>query len=112
MLNELSPYLQAGDVVVDGGNSHYVDDIRRAKALEARGIYYLDAGVSGGVWGVERGCCLMIGGAGAAVARLDPIFKTLAPGCGVAARTPGRDVRNSTADEGYLHVVPQARGTS
>src|SRR5437879_3274952 len=110
MLNELSPYLQAGDVVVDGGNSYYVDDIRRAKALEARGIYYLDAGVSGGVWGVERGYCLMIGGAGAAVARLDPIFKTLAPGFGAAARTPGRDTRNSTAEDGYLHCGPAGAG--
>jgi 6-phosphogluconate dehydrogenase len=110
MLSELSPHLQAGDVVVDGGNSHYVDDIRRAKALEARGIYYLDAGVSGGVWGVERGYCLMIGGADAAVARLDPIFKTLAPGFGVAVRTPGRDVRNGTAEEGYLHCGPAGAG--
>src|SRR5438093_3390410 len=110
MLSELSPHLQAGDVVVDGGNSHYVDDIRRAKALEARGIYYLDAGVSGGIWGVERGYCLMIGGADAAVARLDPIFKTLAPGFGAAARTPGRDTRNGTAEEGYRHCGPAGAG--
>jgi 6-phosphogluconate dehydrogenase len=110
-LDELSPHLQPGDVVVDGGNSHYVDDIRRATALEARGVHYLDAGVSGGVWGVERGYCLMIGGGGgAAVARLDPIFKTLAPGFGAASRTPERDRRNSTAEEGYLHCGPAGAG--
>jgi 6-phosphogluconate dehydrogenase len=109
-LHELSPHLQPGDVVVDGGNSHYVDDIRRAKALEARGADYIDAGVSGGVWGVERGYCLMIGGSSAAVARLDPIFKTLAPGSGAASRTPGRDTANSTADQGYLHCGPSGAG--
>jgi 6-phosphogluconate dehydrogenase len=80
VLKELSPLLQSGDVVIDGGNSHYVDDIRRARALAARGVHSLDAGVSGGVWGDERGYCLMIGGNETAVARLDPIFKTLAPG--------------------------------
>ena len=108
-LNALSPHLQPGDVVVDGGNSHYVDDIRRAKTLEARGVHYVDAGVSGGVWGVERGYCLMIGGNSTAVTRLDPVFKTLAPGFGVAARTPGRDPMNSTADEGYLHCSRSTR---
>jgi 6-phosphogluconate dehydrogenase len=110
MLHGLSPHLRPGDVVVDGGNSHYVDDIRRAKALEARGVHYLDAGVSGGVWGVERGYCLMIGGGAAAVARLDPIFKTLAPGFSAASRTPGRDTRESTAEEGYLHCGPAGAG--
>jgi 6-phosphogluconate dehydrogenase len=109
-LHELSPHLQPGDIVIDGGNSHYVDDIRRAHALDARGIHYLDVGVSGGVWGVDRGYCLMIGGSGAAVARLDPIFKTLAPGFQAASRTPGRDSRNSTAEEGYLHCGPAGAG--
>jgi 6-phosphogluconate dehydrogenase len=110
VLKDLSPLLQSGDVVIDGGNSHYVDDLRRAKALDARGIHYLDAGVSGGVWGTERGYCLMIGGSDAAVARLDPIFKTLAPGVGTAARTPGGDARHSTAEEGYLHCGPAGAG--
>jgi 6-phosphogluconate dehydrogenase len=109
-LNALTPHLQAGDVVVDGGNSHYVDDIRRARTLEARGVHYVDAGVSGGVWGMERGYCLMIGGTSAAVTRLAPIFKTLAPGSGAAVRTPGRDPSNSTADEGYLHCGPAGAG--
>jgi 6-phosphogluconate dehydrogenase len=110
MLHELLPHLQPGDVVVDGGNSHYVDDIRRATALEARGVHYVDAGVSGGVRGVDRGYCLMLGGTSTAVARLDPLFKTLAPGFGVAERTPGRDPMNSTADEGYLHCGPAGAG--
>jgi len=109
-LDDLSPHLQPGDVVVDGGNSHYVDDIRRAIALNARGIHYLDVGVSGGVWGVDRGYCLMIGGSGAAVARLDPIFKTLAPGIEAAPPTPGRDTRKGTAEEGYLHCGPAGAG--
>jgi 6-phosphogluconate dehydrogenase len=109
-LHLLSPHLQPDDVVVDGGNSHYVDDIRRAKTLDASGIHYIDAGVSGGVWGVERGYCLMVGGSSAAVARLDPIFKTLAPGFQAASRTPGRDAMNSTADEGYLHCGPAGAG--
>ena len=109
-LNALSPLLQPGDVIVDGGNSHYVDDIRRAKTLEARGVHYVDAGVSGGVWGLERGYCLMIGGSSAAVTRLEPLFKTLAPGFGAAARTPGRDPVTSTADEGYLHCGPAGAG--
>jgi 6-phosphogluconate dehydrogenase len=109
-LDALSPHLQPGDVVVDGGNSHYVDDIRRAAALDATGIHYLDVGVSGGVWGVDRGYCLMIGGSDAAVARLDPIFKTLAPGSQAAPRTPGRETRNATADEGYLHCGAAGAG--
>jgi 6-phosphogluconate dehydrogenase len=109
-LHELSPHLQSGDIVVDGGNSHYVDDIRRAKTLDATGIHYLDAGVSGGVWGLDRGYCLMIGGNAAAVARLDPIFKTLAPGVQAASRTPGRGARKGTAEEGYLHCGPSGAG--
>ena len=109
-LHDLSPLLQPGDVVVDGGNSHYVDDIRRATALEARGVHYLDVGVSGGVWGGERGYCLMIGGAAATVARLDPIFKTLVPGVSAASRTPGRGTGGSTAEEGYLHCGPAGAG--
>jgi len=109
-LRELSPHLQAGDIVVDGGNSHYIDDIRRAQALDASGVKYLDVGVSGGVWGDERGYCLMIGGSAPAAARLDPIFKTLAPGFQAASRTPGRDSRDSTAEEGYLHCGPVGAG--
>jgi 6-phosphogluconate dehydrogenase len=109
-LRDLSPLLQAGDIVVDGGNSHYVDDIRRAQALDASGVHYLDVGVSGGVWGDDRGYCLMIGGGTPAVARLDPIFKTLAPGFQAASRTPGRDARTSTAEEGYLHCGPAGAG--
>src|SRR5688572_32205886 len=88
-IDALAPLLQSGDILIDGGNSHYIEDIRRAKALEARGIHYLDVGVSGGVWGLERGYCLMIGGDGASVAHLDPIFKSLAPGIGAAPRTEG-----------------------
>jgi 6-phosphogluconate dehydrogenase len=110
LLKELSPQLQSGDIVIDGGNSHYVDDIRRAKALDAHGIHYLDAGVSGGVWGDERGYCLMVGGSDAAVAHLDPIFKTIAPGMGTASRTPGGEARHSTAEEGYLHCGPAGAG--
>jgi 6-phosphogluconate dehydrogenase len=109
-LHELSPQLQSGDIVVDGGNSHYVDDIRRAKTLDATGIRYLDAGVSGGVWGVDRGYCLMIGGNAKAVDHLDPIFKTLAPGVQAASRTPGRDAMKGTAEGGYLHCGPSGAG--
>ncbi len=109
-LRELSPLLQPGDIVVDGGNSHYVDDIRRAKALGASGVRYLDAGVSGGVWGIDRGFCLMIGGDEATVAHLDPIFKALAPGVGTVSRTPGREARHSTAEEGYLYCGPSGAG--
>lgn len=109
-VDELLPHLQEGDTIVDGGNSHYVDDIRRARALDARGIEYVDVGVSGGVWGVDRGYCLMIGGSGAAVARLGPVFETLAPGVQAAPRTPGHDTSNSTAEEGYLHCGPAGAG--
>jgi 6-phosphogluconate dehydrogenase len=109
-LDELVPSLQPGDIVIDGGNSHYVDDIRRAKALSARNLHYVDAGVSGGVWGGERGYCLMIGGDRDAVTRLDPLFRTLAPGVGAAPPTPKRRDENSTAHEGYLHCGPAGAG--
>jgi 6-phosphogluconate dehydrogenase len=109
-VDALVPLLQPGDVVVDGGNSNYTDDIRRARALGETGIEYLDVGVSGGVWGGDRGYCLMIGGAAAAVARLDPVFKTLAPGQDTAAPTPGRASTPSTAAEGYLHCGPTGAG--
>jgi 6-phosphogluconate dehydrogenase len=109
-LHELSPLLQAGDIVIDGGNSHYIDDIRRAKTLEASGIHYVDVGVSGGVWGADRGYCLMIGGDGASVARLDPVFNTLAPGVAAAPPTPGRAAGAGTADQGYLHCGAAGAG--
>jgi len=110
-LDELTPRLAKGDVVIDGGNSYYIDDIRRAKALAARGIDYVDTGTSGGVWGLERGYCLMIGGPRAAVERLDPIFKSLAPGRGSIPRTPGREkVGGGTAEEGYLHCGDSGAG--
>jgi 6-phosphogluconate dehydrogenase len=107
----LGPHLEAGDTLIDGGNSYYVDDIRRAKALEARGIHYVDVGTSGGVWGLERGYCMMIGGREDAVRRLDPIFSTLAPGIGTIARTPGREgEQKGTAEQGYLHCGPSGAG--
>src|SRR5207247_6525786 len=99
---ELLPYLEAGDTLIDGGNSYYVDDIRRAKELAAKGIHYADVGTSGGVWGLERGYCMMIGGEVDVVNRLDPIFKRLAPGMGDIPRTPGRDKVDGTAELGYL----------
>jgi 6-phosphogluconate dehydrogenase len=110
LLQELTPLLAPDDVVVDGGNSHYVDAIRRTRALEARGIHHVDVGVSGGVWGEERGYCLMIGGGTAAVTRLDPLFATLAPGAGAAAPTPGRGGAGDTASRGYLHCGPAGAG--
>jgi 6-phosphogluconate dehydrogenase len=107
----IEPHLEAGDMLIDGGNSYYVDDIRRAKTLEARGIHYLDVGTSGGVWGLERGYCMMIGGRDDAVARLDPIFAALAPGMGSIERTPGRDkAKKSTAEQGYLHCGQSGAG--
>ena len=109
-IDELRPNLAQGDMIVDGGNSYYVDDLRRSKALAAHGIHYLDCGTSGGVWGLERGYCLMIGGPETAVATLDPIFKALAPGVGVAPRTPGRTGQPSTAEQGYLHCGPSGAG--
>jgi 6-phosphogluconate dehydrogenase len=110
VVGQLADRLQRDDVIIDGGNSYYIDDIRRAQELQARGLHYVDAGTSGGVWGAERGYCLMIGGDTAAVNRLDPIFKTLAPGSDAAPRTPGRKEGGSTADEGYLHCGPPGAG--
>jgi 6-phosphogluconate dehydrogenase len=107
---ELVPLLEKDDTVIDGGNSHYHDDIARAKALAARGLHYVDMGTSGGVWGLERGYCLMIGGEPAVVERLDPVFKTLAPGPGDIPRTPGREKKQGTAEQGYLHCGPAGAG--
>jgi 6-phosphogluconate dehydrogenase len=109
-LAQLSPMLERGDIVIDGGNSYYIDDIRRAKALDAKGIKYVDVGTSGGVWGLERGYCMMIGGPNDVVKHLDPIFKTLAPGRGDLPRTPGREKSTSSAEEGYLHCGPSGGG--
>ena len=109
-VESLLPLLQAGDVVIDGGNSNYTDDLRRARTLGEAGIAYLDVGVSGGVWGGERGYCLMIGGDAAVAARLEPLFKTLAPGRQAAPPTAGRAAAASTADEGYLHCGPSGAG--
>ncbi|MAT83774.1 MAG: 6-phosphogluconate dehydrogenase (decarboxylating) [Gammaproteobacteria bacterium] len=106
----LVPYLQVGDTVVDGGNSHYQDDLRRAHLLEASGIHFVDVGTSGGVAGLERGYCLMIGGPEQAVARLEPIFASLAPGAAAAPATPGREDNAGTADRGYLHCGPHGAG--
>ena len=102
--------VESGDILIDGGNSYYVDDIRRAKELQARGIHYVDVGTSGGVWGLERGYCMMIGGEQDVVKRLDPIFATLAPGSGNIPRTPGREKLNGTAEQGYLHCGPNGAG--
>jgi len=110
-LDELLNHLQPGDIVIDGGNSYYVDDLRRAKQIEQQGLKWVDVGTSGGVFGLERGYCLMIGGAQEAVEYLDPIFKTLAPGIGSVERTPGRDKGpESTAENGYLHCGPAGAG--
>jgi 6-phosphogluconate dehydrogenase len=109
-LRQLVPKLQKDDIIIDGGNSYYIDDIRRGKQLAPKGIHYVDVGTSGGVWGLERGYCMMIGGEQATVRRLDPIFKTLAPGRGDIARTPGRDKVPGTAEEGYLHCGPSGAG--
>ncbi len=107
---DLKPLLEANDILIDGGNSYYVDDIRRAKELEAKGIRYVDVGTSGGVFGLERGYCMMIGGPSDAVRRLDPIFQTLAPGAGDIPRTPGREKLGGTAERGYLHCGPSGAG--
>ena len=109
-INDLLPLLEKDDIVIDGGNSHYVDDIRRAKELTPKGIHYVDVGTSGGVWGLERGYCMMIGGPDATVQRLDPVFKTLAPGRGNIDRTPGREQAKGTAEQGYLHCGPNGAG--
>ncbi len=107
---DLVPLLEAGDILIDGGNSYYVDDIRRAKALASKKLHYVDVGTSGGVWGLERGYCMMIGGEPDVVQRLDPIFKTLAPGMGDIPRTPGREKVGGTAEQGYLHCGPNGAG--
>ena len=106
----LGERMQAGDTILDGGNSYYKDDVRRAQMLKPRGIHYVDVGTSGGVWGLERGYCMMIGGRREAVERLDPIFKTLAPGLGQIPRTPGREKMPGTADQGYLYCGPSGAG--
>jgi 6-phosphogluconate dehydrogenase len=110
MLGDLTDRLQRDDIVIDGGNSYYIDDIRRAGTLMPKGIHYLDVGTSGGIWGQERGYCLMIGGPEQAVRHLDPIFKTLAPGRGAIDRTPGRAQIGGTAEDGYLHCGPTGAG--
>jgi len=102
-VQRLAQHLQAGDAIIDGGNSYFKDDVRRAKELQGKGVHYVDVGTSGGVWGLERGYCMMIGGPKEAVERLDPIFKTLAPGKGDIARTPGREKLGGTAEDGYIH---------
>src|SRR5258707_9307161 len=107
---DLLPHLERGDVLIDGGNSYYIDDIRRAKELASKGIHYVDVGTSGGVWGLERGYCMMIGGETDVVNRLDPIFKRLAPGIGDIPRTPGREKEDGTAELGYLHCGPNGAG--
>ena len=107
---DVLPHLEPGDVLIDGGNSYYIEDIRRAKALAPKGIHYVDVGTSGGVWGLERGYCMMIGGEEAVVKRLDPIFAQLAPGIGEIDRTPGREKVAGTAEQGYLHCGPNGAG--
>ena len=107
---DILPLLERGDILIDGGNSYYIDDIRRAKELAPKGIHYVDVGTSGGVWGLERGYCMMIGGEPDVVKRLDPIFARLAPGAGDIARTPGREKANGTSERGYLHCGPNGAG--
>jgi 6-phosphogluconate dehydrogenase len=109
-ITDLLPYLEAGDILIDGGNSYYVDDIERAKNLTAKKIHYVDVGTSGGIWGLERGYCMMIGGEKDVVQHLDPIFSTLAPGIGDISRTPGRDQLDGTAEQGYLYCGPNGAG--
>jgi 6-phosphogluconate dehydrogenase len=109
-IGELSPLLESGDTIIDGGNSYYIDDIARAKGLRSLGLHYVDVGTSGGVWGLERGYCMMIGGDTEVVQRLDPIFATLAPGRGDVPRTPGREKLGGTAEQGYLHCGPSGAG--
>ena len=107
---DLLPLLEKGDILIDGGNSYYIDDIRRAKELAPKGIHYVDVGTSGGVWGLERGYCMMIGGETEVVKRLDPIFARLAPGAGDITPTPGREKANGTSEQGYLHCGPNGAG--
>ena len=107
---ELLPHLEPGDILIDGGNSYYVDDLRRAKELAKKQIHYVDVGTSGGVWGLERGYCMMIGGENEVVKHLDPVFATLAPGIGDISRTPGREKTDGTSEQGYLHCGPNGAG--
>jgi len=109
-IGELSSLLEPGDIIIDGGNSYYVDDIERAKGLRSLGIHYVDVGTSGGIWGLERGYCMMIGGDKEIIQRLDPIFAALAPGIGNVPRTPGREKLGGTAEQGYLHCGPNGAG--
>jgi 6-phosphogluconate dehydrogenase len=109
-LAKLVPHLESDDILIDGGNSYYIDDIRRSKELAPKGIRYVDVGTSGGVWGLERGYCMMIGGPKSVVEHLDPIFKTIAPGVGDVAKTPGREKAGGTAEEGYLHCGESGGG--
>ncbi|MBR0714819.1 phosphogluconate dehydrogenase (NAD(+)-dependent, decarboxylating) [Bradyrhizobium liaoningense] len=109
-IDTLAKLMEAGDVIIDGGNAFWQDDVRRGKALKERGISYVDVGTSGGVWGLERGYCMMIGGDKAVVDRLDPIFKTLAPGIGDIPRTPGREGRDPRIEQGYIHAGPVGAG--
>jgi 6-phosphogluconate dehydrogenase len=109
-IEDLQKFLEKDDMVIDGGNSYYIDDIRRAEELRKKGLHYVDVGTSGGVWGLERGYCMMIGGEDSVVKSLDPIFKTLAPGIGDIPRTPGRDKVGGTAEHGYLHCGPSGAG--
>jgi 6-phosphogluconate dehydrogenase len=110
VIADLLPHMERGDILIDGGNSYYIDDIRRAKELKSKGIHYVDVGTSGGVWGLERGYCMMIGGDSAIVKHLDPIFATLAPGRGNIGRTPGREKANGTSEQGYLHCGGHGAG--
>jgi 6-phosphogluconate dehydrogenase len=109
-VQKLAAKMQAGDAIIDGGNSYFKDDVRRSNELKSKGIHYIDVGTSGGVWGLERGYCMMLGGPKEAVQRLDPIFKTLAPGKGDIARTPGREKPGGTAEDGYIHCGPSGSG--
>jgi 6-phosphogluconate dehydrogenase len=109
-VQNLAQSMQAGDTIIDGGNSYFKDDVRRAKGLKDKGLHYVDVGTSGGVWGLERGYCMMIGGPKEAVQQLDPIFKTLAPGIGDIGRTPGREKLGGTAEQGYIHCGPSGAG--
>jgi 6-phosphogluconate dehydrogenase len=109
-MQALSQRMQAGDILIDGGNSYFKDDVRRSKQLKEKGIHYVDVGTSGGVWGLERGYCMMIGGPNEVVQQLDPIFKTLAPGRGTIPRTPGREKMPGTAEDGYIYCGPSGAG--
>src|SRR5580698_10957520 len=109
-ISAILPHLSPGDILIDGGNSYYIDDIRRAKELKAKQIEYVDVGTSGGIWGLERGYCMMIGGSDATVKHLDPIFKTIAPGKGTIDVTPGREGRDPRVANGYIHAGPAGAG--